>query len=77
MDNLENHTENHTIEMLQKIHQRLEKLDSLEKEVREGFSAIKSHNAGFAGDVYSYERRLINLEDEFLKLKRKIEQLHQ
>lgn len=67
--------ENHTVELLQKIHKRLDKLDDIELEMREGFAAVKHHQAGFSGDVYSYERRLINLEDEFLRMKSELEKL--
>jgi hypothetical protein len=38
-------------------------------ETREGFASIKSHISGLVADVFSHERRLLNLEDELLRLK--------
>ena len=48
-------------------------LHEFRQETREGFASVKSHISGLVADVFSHERRLINLEDELLKLKMRLD----
>ncbi len=42
------------------------------KEMREGFASIKSHMAGLVSDVLPDKRRIFNIEDELLRLKKRL-----
>ena len=61
-------------EMLKQIQTDLSELKEMRHEMREGFASIKSHITGLVGDVFSHERRILNIEDELLRLKSKIDQ---
>lgn len=45
------------------------KVDLLEAEMKAGFLGVKNHIAGFSGDTFSYDRRLLNLETALSDLK--------
>jgi hypothetical protein len=59
--------------ILKKIQGDIADLKEMRQEMREGFASIKSHMTGVVGDVFSHERRILNLEDDVLKLQRKVE----
>lgn len=59
--------------ILKKIQGDIAELKEMRQEMREGFASIKSHMTGVVGDVFSHERRILNLEDDVLKLRRKVE----
>ena len=76
--------EDHTIKLLQEmraeisgrfdgLENKLDRLslrvDVLEAEMKAGFLAMKDHMRGFAGDTYSYDRRLMNLETDLSHFK--------
>jgi hypothetical protein len=48
-------------------------LKEMRQEMREGFASIKSHMTGVVGNVFSHERPILDLEDDVLKLQRKVE----
>lgn len=62
------------LEVLKKIQADVSELKDARQEMREGFASIKSHMTGLVGDVFSHERRILNLEDEIMRLKSQIEQ---
>jgi hypothetical protein len=59
--------------ILKRMQADIAELKQMRQEMREGFASVKSHMTGMVGDVFSHERRILNLEDEMLKLRRKIE----
>lgn len=59
--------------ILKRMQADIAELKQMRQEMREGFASVKSHMTGMVGDVFSHERRILNLEDEMLKLQRKIE----
>lgn len=67
MTDQEAHHLTHTI--LKKIQADVAELKQIRQEMREGFASVKSHMTGLVGDVFSHERRILNLEDELLRLK--------
>lgn len=61
-----------TQRILRQIQRDVAELKDIRQEMREGFASIKSHMGGFVGDVFSHERRLLNIEDELLRLKSRL-----
>jgi hypothetical protein len=59
--------------ILKRMQADIAELKQMRQEMREGFASVKSHMTGMVGAVFSHERRILNLEDEMLKLRRKIE----
>jgi hypothetical protein len=59
--------------ILKQVQSDVAELKQMRQEMREGFASIKSHMSGMIGDVFSHERRILNLEDDMLKLQRKVE----
>ena len=59
--------------ILKRMQADIAELKQMRQEMREGFASVKSHMTGMVGDVFSHERRILNLEDEMLKLRRKVE----
>jgi hypothetical protein len=70
MDDKEAHNFTHTI--LKQIQADLTDLKQVRQEMREGFASIKSHMSGIIGDVFSHERRILNIEDAILRLKQRL-----
>ena len=60
-------------ETLKQIQADLSELKEMRHEMREGFASIKSHITGLVGDVFSHERRILNIEDEIMRLKSQLE----
>lgn len=67
MTDQEAHNLTHSI--LKKIQADVAELKQIRQEMREGFASMKSHTTGLIGDVYSHERRMLNIENEILRLK--------
>ena len=62
------------LKALHASHERMEDdIKQMRREMREGFASIKSHVSGVVGDVSSHERRILNLEDEVMRLKSQVE----
>ena len=61
------------IEILKQIQSGVSELKEARQEMREGFASIKSHMTGLVGDVFSHERRILNIEDELSRLKSEVE----
>ena len=65
--------ENHTVKLLQEIRSDLKdvklNVSVIEAEMKAGFLGIKQHLAGFSGDVYSYDRRIMDLETDLSHFK--------
>jgi hypothetical protein len=59
-------------EVLKQIQSDVAELKQARQEMREGFSSIKSHITGLVGDVFSHERRILNIEDEIIRLKNRL-----
>jgi septal ring factor EnvC (AmiA/AmiB activator) len=59
-------------EVLKQIQADVAELKQARQEMREGFASIKSHITGLIGDVFSHERRMLNIEDEILRLKNRL-----
>jgi hypothetical protein len=59
--------------ILKQVQSDVAELKQMRQEMREGFASVKSHMSGMIGDVFSHERRIFNLEDDMLKLQRKVE----
>jgi hypothetical protein len=60
---------NLTHEILKKIQADVTELKQIRQEMREGFASMKAHTTGLIGDVFSHERRMLNIENELLRLK--------
>ena len=61
------------LDILKKLQADVSELKEMRHEMREGFASIKSHMTGLVGDVFSHERRLLNVEDELTRLKNRID----
>ena len=61
------------LEVLKKIQADVSELKEMRNEMREGFASIKSHITGLVGDVFSHERRILNIEDEIMRIKNSLE----
>lgn len=61
-------------EALKRIQSDLSELKEMRHEMREGFASLKAHNAGLIGEVFSHERRILNLKDDLLRLKSELDQ---
>lgn len=70
MTDKETHDLTHTL--LKQIQADLAELKQARQEMREGFASIKSHITGLIGDVFSHERRMLNIEDEIVRLKNRL-----
>ena len=70
MTDKEAHDLTHSI--LKQIQADLAELKQARQEMREGFASIKSHITGLIGDVFSHERRMLNIEDEIIRLKNRL-----
>ena len=60
--------------VLKQIQADVAELKQARQEMREGFASVKSHMSGLIGDVFSHERRILNIEDEILRLKTRLGQ---
>ena len=61
------------LEILKKIQTDISELKDMRNEMREGFASIKSHITGLIGDVFSHERRILNIEDEIMRIRNSLE----
>jgi hypothetical protein len=61
-----------TLTILRQIQADVAELKQARQEMREGFASIKSHMTGLIGDVFSHERRMLNIEDEITRLKNRL-----
>lgn len=61
------------LEHLRAIRADLEDLKKLRGEMREGFASVRAHQAATHGDQALLERRVVSLESDMDRIKRRLE----
>ena len=64
---------NSIYEILRNVQARLAGLDGMRSEMRDGFASLRSHFATQHGDAAFLERRVIELEKDMERVKRRLE----